>query len=39
MLIIKISVIKIDLNLIAEVCLHVNYPIIVIVDWFYAAFS
>ena len=32
MLIIKITVVKIYLKLIAEVCVHVNYPITVMVD-------
>ena len=32
MLIIKIPILIIDLKLIAEVCVHVNYPIIVMVD-------
>ena len=30
--IIGIPVLKMDLKLIAEVCLHVNYPIIVMLD-------
>ena len=39
MLIIKIPILIIDLKLIAEVCVHVNYPIIVMVDRLYATLS
>ena len=39
MLIIQIIVLNIDLKLIAEVCLYVTYPIIVMADWLYAALS
>ena len=32
---IKIPVLKMDKKLIAQFCLHVNYPIIVMLDWLY----